>query len=99
MRRTTREILAAWAFCGLVGLGALALASSGGPAAAVDGGVRIPGQTRPAASGLSIADEFGDVADSIADARSVSPLPSAYGGQQLAESQRCRLVQSIRRWL
>jgi hypothetical protein len=99
MRRTTREILAAWAFCGLVGLGALALASGGGPAAAVDGGARIPGQTRPAASGLSIADEFGDDADSVADARSASPPQSAYSGQQLAESQRCRLFPFIRRWL
>ena len=60
MRHSLREILAAWACCGLVGFGALFMESRNTPTVAVYAGVHIPGPVGQAEPNLSIADEFAD---------------------------------------
>ena len=84
-----REILAAWACCSLVGLGALLIAERDRTAIAVYAGVHIPARSRSTAPGLSIVEEFAD--DAREDAGTVSDRggPSLYSRQEVAESQRC----------
>ena len=86
-----REILAAWACCSLVGLGALLIAERDRTAIAVYAGVHIPARSGSTAPGLSIVEEFAD--DAREDAGTVSNRgePSLYSRQEVAESQRCRL--------
>ena len=87
-----REILAAWACCGLVGFGALIVVGHRDPAIAVYAGVHIPdrlGATRP---DLSIEDEFADEAGvAVTSTASNSEEPSVYSRQEVAEYGRCRL--------
>ena len=89
-----REILAAWACCSLVGLGALLIAERDRTAIAVYAGVHIPARSGSTAPGLSIVEEFAD--DAREDAGTVSTGtvsngggPSLYSRQEVAESQRC----------
>jgi hypothetical protein len=86
-----REILAAWACCSLVGLGALLIAERDRTAIAVYAGVHIPARSGSTAPGLSIVEEFAD--DAREDAGTVSNRggPSLYSRQEVAESQRCWL--------
>jgi hypothetical protein len=76
-----REILAAWAFCSLVGLGALLIAERDRTAIAVYAGVHIPARSGSTAPGLSIVEEFAD--DAREDAGTVSNRgePSLYSRQ------------------
>jgi hypothetical protein len=94
-----REILAAWACCSLVGLGALLIAERDRTAIAVYAGVHIPAQSGSTAPGLSIVEEFAD--DAREDASTVSNRgePSLDSRQEVAESQRCWLRSSGRRLL
>ena len=84
-----REILAAWACCSLVGLGALLIAERDRTAIAVYAGVHIPARSGSTAPGLSIVEEFAD--DAREDAGTVSNRgePSLYSRQEVAESQSC----------
>jgi hypothetical protein len=84
-----REILAAWACCSLVGLGALLIAERDRTAIAVYAGVHIPARTGATTPGLSIAEEFADDAPEDAGTVSNSGGPSLYSRQEVAESQRC----------
>jgi ATP-dependent protease HslVU (ClpYQ) peptidase subunit len=99
MGHSMREILAAWACCSLVGLGALLIAERDRPAIAVYAGVQIPGRSGSTAPGLSIVEEFAD--DAREDAGTVSNRggPSLYSRQEVAESQRCWLRPFGRRLL
>ena len=95
-----REILAAWACCSLVGLGALLIAERDrSTAIAVYAGVHIPARSGSTAPGLSIVEEFAD--DAREDAGTVSNRggPSLYSRQEVAESQRCWLRSFGRRLL
>ncbi len=94
-----REILAAWACCSLVGLGALLIAERDRTAIAVYAGVHIPARSGSTAPGLSIVEEFAD--DAREDAGTVSNKggPSLYSRQEVAESQRCWLRSFGRRLL
>ena len=94
-----REILAAWACCSLVGLGALLIEGRSRPPIAVYTGVHIPVRGGSTASGLSIVEEFAD--DAREDAGTVSNRggPSLYSRQEVAESQRCWLRSFGRRLL
>ena len=94
-----REILAAWACCSLVGLGALLIAERDRTALAVHAGVHIPARSGSTAPGLSIVEEFAD--DAREDAGTVSNRggPSLYSRQEVAESQRCWLRSFGRRLL
>ena len=97
-----REILAAWACCSLVGLGALLIAERDRTAIAVYAGVHIPARSGSTAPGLSIVEEFAD--DAREDAGTVSNSaniggPSLYSRQEVAESQRCWLRSFGRRLL
>ncbi len=99
-----REILAAWACCSLVGLGALLIAERDRTAIAVYAGVHIPARSGSTAPGLSIVEEFAD--DAREDAGTVSTGavansggPSRYSRQEVAESQRCWLRSLGRRLL
>ena len=94
-----REILAAWACCSLVGLGALLIAERDRTAIAVYAGVHIPVRGGSTAPGLSIVEGFAD--DARDDAGTVSNRggPSLYSRQELAESQRCWLRSFGRRLL
>jgi hypothetical protein len=82
-----REILAAWACCSLVGLGALLIAERDRTAIAVYAGVHIPARSGSTVPGLSIVEEFAD--DAREDAGTVSNRgePSLYSRQEVAESQ------------
>ena len=94
-----REILAAWACCSLVGLGALLIAERDRTAIAVYAGVHIPARSGSTAPGLSIVEEFAD--DARDDAGTVSNRggPSLYSRQEVADSQRCWLRSFGRRLL
>jgi len=94
-----REILAAWACCSLVGLGALLIAERNRTAIALYAGVHIPAWSGSTAPGLSIVEEFAD--DAREDAGTVSNRggPSLYSRQEVAESQRCWLRSFGRRLL
>ena len=91
MHHSTREILVAWACCGLVGIGALLVETPSGPASTVYAGAHIPGRGAPTTSILSVEDEFADDASDNAGIVSSGAEPSAYSAQQVAESQRCWL--------
>ena len=91
MYPSTREILVAWAFCGLVGFGALLVEAPSGPARAVYAGAHIPGRGASTASTLSVEDQFADDASDDAGIAPRNAEPAAFSGQQVAESQRCRL--------
>ena len=99
MGHSMREILAAWACCSLVGLGALLIAERDRTAIAVYAGVHIPARSGSTAPGLSIVEEFAD--DARDDAGTVSNRggPSLYSRQEVAESQRCWLRSFGRRLL
>ncbi len=99
MGHSMREILAAWACCSLVGLGALLIAERDRTAIAVYAGVHIPARSGSTAPGLSIVEEFAD--DAREDAGTVSNRggPSLYSRQEVAESQRCWLRSFGRRLL
>jgi hypothetical protein len=84
-----REILAAWACCCLVGLGALLIEGRGRPPIAVYAGVHVPVRGGSTAPGLSIVEEFADDAGHDADIVSNGGGPSLYSRQEVAESQRC----------
>ena len=99
MYPSTREILVAWAFCGLVGLGALLVEAPSGPASAVYAGAHIPGRGAATTSTLSVEDEFADDASDDAGTVSSKPEPSAASEQQVAEAQRCWLRSFARRVL
>jgi len=99
MRHSTREILVAWACCGLVGLGALLVETPSGPASAVYAGAHIPGRGASTASTLSVEDEFADDASDDAGIVSSGAEPSASSEQRVAESQRCWLRSFARRLL
>jgi hypothetical protein len=86
-----REILAAWACCGLVVLGALLVDSRGRPAIAVYAGVHIPSRVGLTEPILSLEDEFADDASDDAGTVPNRAEPSALSRQEVAESQRCRL--------
>ena len=94
-----REILAAWACCALVGLGALLIAERDRTAIAVYAGVHIPVPSGSTAPGLSIVEEFAD--DARDDAGTVSNRGGLYrhSRQELAEGQRCWLRSFGRRLL
>jgi hypothetical protein len=94
-----REILAAWACCGLVVLGALLVESRGRPASEVYAGVHIPGRVGSTEPTLSIEDEFADAADDDAGAVLNSAEPSTLSRQEAAEIQRCWLRSIGRRLL
>jgi hypothetical protein len=94
-----REILAAWACCGLVGLGALLVEGHGRPATAVYAGVHIPARGGSTAPGLSVADEFADDASDDAGTISNRGEPFLYSRQEVAESQGCWLRSFGRRML
>ena len=94
-----REILAAWACCSLVGLGALLIAERDRTAIAVYAGVHIPARSGSTAPGLSIVEEFADNASDDADTVSNRGGPSLYSRQEVAESQRCWLRSFGRRLL
>ena len=94
-----REILAAWACCSLVGLGALLIAERDRTALALYAGVHIPARSGPTAPGLSIVDEFADDARDDAGAVPNRGGPSLYSRQEVAESQRCSLRSFGRRLL
>jgi len=99
MGHSMREILAAWACCSLVGLGALLIAGRDRTAIAVYAGVHSPARSGSTAPGLSIVAEFAD--DARDDAGTVSNRggPSLYSRQEVAESQRCWLRSFGRRLL
>ena len=84
-----REILAAWACCSLVGLGALLIAERDRAAIAVYAGVHIPARSGSTAPGLSIVEEFADDAREGAGTVSDRGGPSLYSRQEVTESQRC----------
>jgi hypothetical protein len=84
-----REILAAWACCGLVGLDALLITERDRPAIAVYAGVHIPARSGSTAPGLSIVEEFADGAREDAGTASNRGGPFLYSRQEVAESQRC----------
>ena len=84
-----REILAAWACCSLVGLGALLIAERDRTAIAVYAGVHVPVRGGSTAPGLSIVEEFADEASDHAGTVSDRGGPSLYSRQEVAESQRC----------
>ena len=84
-----REILAAWACCSLVGLGALLIAERDRTAIPVYAGVHIPARSGSTAPGLSIVEEFADDAREDAGTASNRGGPSLYSRQEVAESQRC----------
>ena len=94
-----REILAAWACCSLVGLGALLIAERDRTAIAVYAGVHVPARSGSTAPGLSIVEEFADDAREDADTVSNRGGPSLYSRQEVAESQRCWLRSFGRRLL
>jgi hypothetical protein len=94
-----REILAAWACCSLVGLGALLIAERDRTAIAVYAGVHIPARSGSTAPGLSIVEEFADDAREDAGTASNRAGPSLYTRQEVAESQRCWLRSFGRRLL
>jgi hypothetical protein len=94
-----REILAAWAFCSLVGLGALLIAERDRTAIAVYAGVHIPARNGSTVPGLSIVEEFADDAREDAGTASNRGEPSLYSRQEVAESQRCWLRSFGRRLL
>jgi ATP-dependent protease HslVU (ClpYQ) peptidase subunit len=83
-----REILAAWACCSLVGLGALLIAERDRTAIAVYAGVHIPARSGSTAPGLSIVEEFADDAREDAGTVSNREEPSLYSPQEVAKSQR-----------
>ena len=99
MHPSTREILVAWACCGLVALGALLIETRSHPANAVYAGAHIPGRGVSTASTLSVEDEFADDASDDAGIVSSNAEPSAYFEQQVAESQGCWLRSFARRLL
>ena len=84
-----REILAAWACCSLVGLGALLIAERDRTAIAVYAGVHIPARSGSTVPALSIVEEFADDAREDAGTVSNRGKPSLYSRQEVAESQRC----------
>ena len=94
-----REILAAWACCGLVGLGALLVEGRGRPAIAVYAGVHIPARGGSTARDLIIVDEFADDASDDAGIVANKDEPSLYSRQEVAESQSCWLRSFGRRLL
>jgi hypothetical protein len=94
-----REILAAWACCCLVGLGALLIEGRGRPPIAVYAGVHVPVRGGSTAPGLSIVEEFADEASDHAGTVSDRGGPSLYSRQEVAESQRCWLPSFGRRLL
>jgi len=94
-----REILAAWACCVLVGLGALLVEGRTGPAIAVYASAHIPGRGGSTTPKLSIADEFADDASDDAGTVSNRGEPSLYSQQGSAEPQRCWLRSVGRRLL
>jgi hypothetical protein len=101
-RSSMREILAAWAFCGLVGVGGL-LADVGDadrdPGTAAYAGVHIPGRSGPSVPALSIEDEFAGNADDDIGAVSNSGEPPTYSSQEVAEYRRCWLGRIAHRLL
>lgn len=99
MHPPTREILIAWACCGLVALGALLAETPNRPANAVYAGAHIPGRGVPTTPTLSVEDEFADDASDDAGIVARNAEPSADSEQQVAESQRCRLRSFARRLL
>jgi hypothetical protein len=94
-----REILAAWACCSLVGLGALLIAERDRTAIAVYAGVHNPARSGSTAPGLSIVEEFADDAREDAGTASNRGGPSLYSRQEVAEAQRCWLRSFGRRLL
>ena len=91
MRLSMRQIIAAWACCGLMGLGALLVEGRGDPVSAVFAGVHIPSRGGSTASALSIEDEFGeDVTDNVSVVSNRGE-PFPYSRREVAESQRCWL--------
>jgi hypothetical protein len=97
-----REMLAAWAFCGVVGLGGL-LVDTGDhhhdPGTSVYTGVRFPGRGGSTTSALSIEDEFADIADDDIGNASNSAGPAIYSRQEVADDHRCWLSRLARRLL
>jgi hypothetical protein len=91
MGHSMREILAAWAFCGVVGFGALTVIGHRESGIAEDTRVHIPDRLGSAHPGLSVADEFADDASDAVSTASNSEEPSVYSRQDVAESSRCRL--------
>jgi hypothetical protein len=99
MGHSMREILAAWAFCGVVGFGALTVIGHRESGIAEDTRVHIPDRLGSAHPGLSIADEFADDAGYAASTASHNGELSVYSRQEAAESGRCRLRSFARRLL
>lgn len=99
MHPSTREILVAWACCGLVALGALLVETPSHPANPVFTGVHIPGRSVSAASTLSIEDEFADDGSDDAGIVASNADPPGDSEQRVAESQRCWLRSFARRLL
>jgi|SRR5579863_9927574 len=85
MRHSMREIVAAWACCGLVGLSALIVEGHDRPAIAVYAGVHIPARGGSIAPDLSIVDEFADDASDSAGTILNRGEPSLYSRREVAE--------------
>ena len=95
-----REILAAWAVCGLVGLAALTLTGHRDPGIAVAARAHIADRLGSTHPGVSIEDEFADTANDAASIASSSEKPSVYPRQDVvAKSGRCRLQSFAHRLL
>jgi hypothetical protein len=93
---SAREVLAAWACCGLVVIGALALASRGGPAPAIYAGVHLPGPMASTQPALSIADEFADLRD-VPDEESPGTALAAASATEPVKAQQCWLRSVVHR--
>jgi hypothetical protein len=97
-----REILAAWAFCGVVGLGGLLVDADDirrDPGNSAYAGVQLPSRGGTIAPALSIEDEFADLADGDAGSASNSADPAIYSRQEFADDQRCWLSRIAHRLL
>jgi len=93
---SARDVVAAWVCCGLVGLGALALASRGDPAPAIYAGVHVPGPVASTQPALSIADEFADLGD-VPDEESPGTALAAASATEPVKAQQCWLRSVVHR--
>jgi hypothetical protein len=99
MRRPLREIIVAWAFCGVVGLGTLMFVSSGNLATAVYPGVHLPHHSASLATGLSIADQFAEDTVEVSDGPPAPEPSTARPERQVAEAAKCWLSTLARHFL
>jgi hypothetical protein len=96
---STREILAAWVFCGLIAVGGLLLAAPNRDAAGTSGiyaGAQIPGIHLSTSSDRSIEDEFADLYDVPGDGV-VTTMLASKPADKPAVLQQCWLRSVVHR--